>query len=440
MNRIARVAFVLLAAASAAGATIQAQGSGTYLQPRDLARADAETPERLLSAIDAVRATSRGTVLVNDRAARRVLMLDRDFRRIGTVIDASPAKGTLYGLYATRMFAMPGDSTLFLDNESRTFTVLDPDGRIARRVPVPPIPVPEDLVHVRSGTPAFDLRGRLIYRALGRSQRELMEMGRSGKRTLPEPVPLLRLDLATGRVDTATMVHIYQQREVVSSGSVMPLLHPAPTVDEWAMLADGTIAVVRGDDYHVDFIGADGALSRGPPIPYPMRELGPDDKLALLDSSRAVRARMLEAGIPLGREVAALPGAVAVGARPTNVVTQGGVVTAVGADLPWTHREPPDQWVSPEEIPDRLPVFPAGGVRADADGHLWIQTIRLTMERARSVYDVVDRSGALVDRVEVPEGAAIVGFAPGGVVLLVQRDPSGVRLVRSHHEVRAVRR
>lgn len=435
MHRVTRVVAALLATTAAAHTTVRAQQSTTNLSPRELTRAEAESPEHLLSAINAVRATSRGRIFVNDRAARHVVMLDRDLSPVRVVIDASPATGALYGLYATRMFAMPGDSTVFLDNSSGTFTVLDPEGRIARRVPVPVIPVREDLVHVLSGTPAFDARGRLVYRSLGRPQRELIEMGPLGTRAKPERVPLLRLDLATGNLDTATFVQIYQQRQVMlhqaSRSSVMPLLHPAPMVDEWAMLFDGTIAILRGADYHVDFIRPDGALVSGAPIPYPTRDLRPADKAALLDSSRAVRARMLAAGLPLGQDVAPLPGAVFHSAPPVIVSGDGSPVPFIGAS------PPPDQWVSPGEIPDRLPVFSAGSVRADADGNLWVQTIRFTQERRSFVYDVIDRSGTLVDRVQVPSGASIVGFAPGGVVLLAQREGNSLRLARAHHEVRA---
>ena len=92
MNRIARVAFALLAAASAAGPTIQAKGSATHLPPRELARAETESPERLLSAIEAVRATSRGTFFVYDRASRHVLMLDRDLRPIRAHHDVREAR------------------------------------------------------------------------------------------------------------------------------------------------------------------------------------------------------------------------------------------------------------------------------------------------------------------------------------------------------------
>ena len=46
-------------------------------------------------------------------------------------------------------------------------------------------------------------------------------------------------------------------------------------------------------------------------------------------------------------------------------------------------------------------------------------------------YDVIDRSGKLVDRLVLPAGTTIVGFAPGGIVYLGVRDASGVRVVRA---------
>jgi hypothetical protein len=439
MSPTRRLAFQLLTATCIAGAIAQAQSSTTQLAPRELARVEAESPQGLLVAINAVRVTSRGAIFVNDRASRRVIMLDPDLRPVKTVIDDSPATGGFYGQFATRLFAMPGDSTVFLDSQSGTFVVIDPQGRVARHVPLERITGRAALEHVYAAVPAFDARDRLVYRAAGRSQHELFALARSSVKTEAEALPLLRLDLLNGRVDTATSVRMYQQREVPQRGLdgrtwSMPALNPAPTVDEWTMLADGTIAVVRGEDYHIDFIGPDGGLVKGAPIPYPPRELSSRDKVALIDSSRAVRARMLAAGIPLGREVAPLPGAVFHSAPPVTVMTLGNAVVGVGTEPP--QGQPRDEWVSPDELPDRLPVFSAGSVRADADGNIWIQTVHFTQERGSFVYDVVNRSGALVDRVQVPAETSLVGFGPDGVVLLAQRTADAVKLVRAHHVVR----
>ena len=44
--------------------------------------------------------------------------------------------------------------------------------------------------------------------------------------------------------------------------------------------------------------------------------------------------------------------------------------------------------------------------------------------------DVIDRSGKLVDRVQVPAGTTIAGFGAGGIVYLGSRDTSGLHIQR----------
>jgi hypothetical protein len=48
------------------------------------------------------------------------------------------------------------------------------------------------------------------------------------------------------------------------------------------------------------------------------------------------------------------------------------------------------------------------------------------------IYDVIDRTGMLIDRVQVPPGRQIVGFGKGGVVYMVARDTGGAWLERTH--------
>ena len=45
-----------------------------------------------------------------------------------------------------------------------------------------------------------------------------------------------------------------------------------PEVDDWAVLPDGTIAIVR-KDYHVDFVDADGKRTSAPKIPFDWQRL-----------------------------------------------------------------------------------------------------------------------------------------------------------------------
>lgn len=98
-------------------------------------------------------------------------------------------------------------------------------------------------------------------------------------------------------------------------------------------------------------------------------------------------------------------------------------------------RPPEDLYVHPDELPDYQPVFAAGAVRADADGHLWVRTIPPAPLSGGAIYDVIGGDGALVDRVQVPRGSAIAGFAPGGVIFLARRDGGAITLMRVRHRV-----
>ena len=95
---------------------------------------------------------------------------------------------------------------------------------------------------------------------------------------------------------------------------------------------------------------------------------------------------------------------------------------------------PQVSFVSPSELPDYKPAFFAGAVRADMDGNLWIRTIPTQKIEGGPVYDVVNRKGELVERVQVPAGRTIVGFGPGGAVYLAGRE--GDRFILERARVR----
>jgi hypothetical protein len=93
----------------------------------------------------------------------------------------------------------------------------------------------------------------------------------------------------------------------------------------------------------------------------------------------------------------------------------------------------PLAFVSPSELPDYRPAFSNGSVRADADGKLWVR-IMSPKPASGPEYDVIDRTGKLVDRVVLPAGTTIVGFGAGGIVYLGVRDASGVHVVRAREK------
>jgi hypothetical protein len=76
-----------------------------------------------------------------------------------------------------------------------------------------------------------------------------------------------------------------------------------------------------------------------------------------------------------------------------------------------------------DDLPDYRPPFTRGAVRSDADGNLWIRTT--TLVKGQPVYDVVNRKGELIDRIQLPPFRTIAGFGPG-VVYMAAKDPAGV--------------
>ena len=79
------------------------------------------------------------------------------------------------------------------------------------------------------------------------------------------------------------------------------------------------------------------------------------------------------------------------------------------------------EFVDPKELPDYKPPFFAGSSRADLDGNIWIRTIPTRAIPGGPIFDVINRKGELVDRVQIPEGRTLVGFG-AGVVYLTSRE------------------
>src|SRR5205085_2061253 len=114
----------------------------------------------------------------------------------------------------------------------------------------------------------------------------------------PDSSAIVRVDLTTRQMDTLAFLKVMKIKMNMvpreNGGFTMTNeVNPLPQVDEWAVLSDGTLAIVRGRDYHVDFISADGKLTSAPKVPFEWQRLSDEDKVALIDSVKAQRERML---------------------------------------------------------------------------------------------------------------------------------------------------
>jgi hypothetical protein len=411
------------------GARAQAQSKVPVRQIGKLERVSADSS---VGSIASAVALSGGRVMINDRVGHRVLLLDSILANETVVADTNASSGATYGRRPAGLVRFRGDSALLIDQVSLSMFVLGPTGAVAR---VMALPHAQDALAI-SATGAIDARGRLVYfDGINGAQGVLMLgvgdpvcgdappssntaggglgalrawIGNACSNRHVDSMPLIRIDLSTRTVDTIGMLAIPTLDRTLKTDAHRALISiettydPLPVVDAWAMTRDGTVAVLRTRDYHIDWLGADGKWTSTPKMPFDWQKVDDARKTQLIDSTVArwqgQNDRIMNGG---GRGATGLAPLIAARADPATV----------------SDYFPP--------INDR-----PGAVAADAEGNVWIRTT--TMVDARPVYDVIDRRGEIVDRVQLPAFRTIAGFGPGVVYMAVQQQIGGkVRLERA---------
>ena len=249
----------------------------------------------------------------------------------------------------------------------------------------------------------------------------------------PDSIAIVRADLDSRRTDTVGRV---MQGSGGGHLSFVPnpnppapdllkyTINPLREVDNWAVLSDGTVAFVRGHDYHIDWIRPDGTKSSTTKLPFDWKRLTDTDKQALVDSARQAQVgRRDKSCAPLRRTMRAarrwrdarLMEADEDSAAPAEVQAAGEADEAASAD--YRVRFPLS------EIADYYPPIREGASIADLDGNLWIlPTTSAQSQSGELVYDVVNPKRGLFQRVRMPVGRSVLGFGKGGVVYLMSGD------------------
>ena len=399
----------------------------------------------IFGSISGVRPLPGGRVLVNDLVRRQLLLLDSTFAKEAVVADTTAATANAFSGRTAGLIRYRGDSTLFIDPTSLSMLVIDGQGKVAR---VMAIPRPNDAMFMVGGpfgTPGFDSRGRIVYRGFTRPNIPPPPSGNEPAPAAmripeqPDSAPILRVALDTRALDTASFFKIPKTRAAVVQNergvSVTTMMNPMPVVDDWTVLPDGTLAVVRGADYHIDWLAPDGSRVSTARIPFEWQRMSDEAKVTFLDSAKtameANRARAAANGG--GNGVAFTPADGANGGGGGMVMMRfegpgpGGAPggPASGTRAPTSMAPPVMNMVPASDLPDYRPAFGTGATKADLEGNLWIRTSKVA--NGGPVYDVVNRQGVLTDRVAFPFGRVIAGFGPG-VIYLGVRDDKGARL------------
>jgi hypothetical protein len=454
MNRI--VAVGLIAVASSAGAQQQTLPAVRPLGPV------IATSEEPMSSVAQVRALPGGRVLVHDLTGRRVLMFDSTFKKFTVVADSTDATATAYGSRLGGLIAYRADSTLFVDPASLSMLVIDPNGKIGRTMAAPRPNDINNLIGGPFGTPGFDSKGRLVYRAQIRPLNFGGPPAPGGDfqmPTLPESALVVRVDLATRKLDTVATFGIPKVMMNMTrndNGGIMvtSTVNPMPWTDDWALLSDGTVAIVRGRDYRVDMVNADGKVTSAPKLGFDWQRMTDEDKMKVIDSTKAAlviqRANMIaqmtgkttadaarNGGNAAGGDKAGADASGVGGVKRQIATPDGGGSMSITMSGPGgaggrgnaSFSMPEPTFVALNEMPDYRPVFRQGAARGDMDGNLWIRTSKVV--NGGTVYDIINGQGVLTDRVQLPPGRVIAGFGPGGVVYMGVVDGTITHLERA---------
>ena len=273
----------------------------------------------------------------------------------------------------------------------------------------------------------------------------------------PDSVPIVRVDFDTRRADTVAFVKVPKNETQMTRGEdgSMKLsikINPLPQADDWALLNDGTVAIVRVLDFHVDYYRPDGSHVASDKLPFDWKRISDDDKAKLVDSLQTLAKAATERAAGNG-----------------------------GSGFRMSF-EP----VAADRLPDYYPPIKAGTTIADFDGNLWVlpatsnlsaqlaaqfmggmggmggrggpggplgaagasgagrgtfgaarapgDTARGSMPAAAMgmmtammnqpplVYDIISPAGQMVERVKLPAGRQLIGFGPNGAIFLGARE------------------
>ena len=415
--RLAVLAVLASVASLATANVLLAQPSGTTANVPVVSVPNATAiSKQKFGGIIGVRELRGGRVLVDDGGSRQLRLFDSTLVFGMIVLDSATEGPNKYGRRPAPIIPYLGDSTLFPDNEAFAMLVIDDKGQVVRSMA---LPTQSDLAQIRQGA-GLDKRGRLVYLGESPVLRAKVEGAPDSK---SDSFPLLRADFDLRKTDTIGQVMRPMRVTRATSASANAqlgiwMVDPLRSLDDWTILSDGTVAIVRGHDYHVDWIRDNDARSASEKLPFDWKQLSDTDKQRVSDSIRVVIADAMNDGSIVSRvemlTVTRTPGArpplQPAPPRPTN----GRASTSFpGFTLL------PDDSGTINKVHDYYPPVRSGAAIADVDGNLWIlPTTSKQSKLGELVYDVINAKGVLFRRVRVPLGRLIVGFGRDGVVYM----------------------
>jgi hypothetical protein len=223
----------------------------------------------------------------------------------------------------------------------------------------------------------------LVYDTVGHGYKidyQSMLVPEPGQTSRPDSVPVLRMKLGGGKVDTVALLAAPEFGEARFGEQKQPAAKVFAPNDFFGVLANGAAWIARGRDNRVDWREPDGKWKRGTSrkfTPQPVTQADKDRVLA------QVREQGKQYGMPQDLSI----------------------------EYPFAPTKPPFD-------------FALGR----PNGEVWLQRPR-GQEDAPMVYDVFGRKGDWQREVTFPAGATLAGFGESGAIYAALRNPDGTKTV-----------
>ncbi|MCY4647367.1 MAG: hypothetical protein OXE73_10885 [Gammaproteobacteria bacterium] len=349
------------------------------------------------ASVNGIRVRPDGSLLVADGTGRELVLLDLDLGTRTVVGGRGEGPGEYQA--PSRVWPLPGDSTLLLDVSNNRLTVLAPDLSFGATRPMFEMD-PEGGILLLNPQ-VIDGSGRM-YSTNGFSMNLAGAGSRDGSGS--DSVPVVRATLDDLAADTVARLASRSTSRVEmrsNQGDRMVTMQRTPysASDSWGVAPGGSVAVARAADYHLEWISSDGSVRSGAPVAWDAVPVGQAEKEAWVreQSSRSVQTATFMTGGGGG----ASPGS-GIGGAAARSMSFGG-----GSDD-----------VDDYEWPETLPPF-TGSILIDPEGRAWLR--RHQPVGAPFLYDIFTPDAEHAAMVEIAEGHTVMGFGDG-VVYATFRD------------------
>jgi hypothetical protein len=201
-----------------------------------------------------------------------------------------------------------------------------------------------------------------------------------GATVRPDSVPVLRIGLRSGKVDTVANLASPEYGQATFGEQIQQAAKVFAPNDFFGVLPNGTAWLARGRENRVDWLSPGGQWTAGTPHTYTPQPVTQADRDRVLAQ---VREHGKQFGMPQDLRI---------------------------------------------EYPFADTKAPFDFALGRPNGEVWLQRPRAS-EDAQLTYDVFDRKGAWVRAVEFPKGASLAGFGAKGTVYASIKGANGEKTV-----------